>query len=443
MRIEEIPASPKKPKVTRVAAYARVSSDKDAAFHSLEAQTEYYQNYIAARPDWELVAIYSDNGISGTTVHRPEFQRMLQDCREGKIDLIITKSVTRFARNTVILLETIRELKKLGVDCYFEKEDMHSISPDGELLLTLLAMYAEEEARSASENQKWRIQKLYDQGKPAGGHTFGYRLMGERFEVVPEEAEIVKEIFRLYLSGMGYTKIARTLIEQNIPARFGGAWSNASVRDILLNEKYAGDLLLQKTFSEDFRTKKKRKNTGELRKVYVRDSHEAIIDRQMFEEVQQEIARRSARQREIMAHKNPNHDNSQKLFTGLIVCGCCGSAYVRKYTNAKSGDRPVWICCQYDRYGKSVCHSQRIPETILIEKTKEVLGLPEINQTIMQEHISRIIVPEHNHLIFELRNGSSVDVFWKHPSRRLSWTDEMREAARQKALMRYRKEEKS
>ena len=179
---------------------------------------------------------------------------MLQDCREGKIDLIITKSVTRFARNTIILLETIRELKKIGVECYFEKEDMHSISPDGELLLTLLAMYAEEEARSASENQKWRIQKLYDQGKPAGGHTFGYRLAGERFEVVPEEAEIVKEIFRLYLSGMGYSKIARTLIEQHIPAYFGGTWSVASVRNILLNEKYAGDLLLQKTFSEDFRT---------------------------------------------------------------------------------------------------------------------------------------------------------------------------------------------
>ena len=359
MRIEKIPASPKKPKVTRVAAYARVSSDKDAAFHSLEAQTEYYQNYIAARPDWELVAIYSDNGISGTTIHRPEFQRMLQDCREGKIDLIITKSATRSARNTIILLETIREFKKIGVECYFEKEDMHSISPDGELLLTLLAMYAEEEARSASENQKWRIQKLYDQGKPAGGHTFGYRLMGERFEVVPEEAEIVKEIFRLYLSGMGYTKIARTLIEQNIPARFGGAWSNASVRDILLNEKYAGDLLLQKTFSEDFRTKKKRKNTGELRKVYVRDSHEAIIDRQMFEEVQQEIARRSARQREIMAHKNPNHDNSQKLFTGLIVCGCCGSAYVRKYTNAKSGDQntatTAAIRCDSQEAGRRLC----------------------------------------------------------------------------------------
>lgn len=442
MQIEEIPASPKKPKITRVAAYARVSSDKDAAFHSLEAQTEYYRDYVAAHPSWELVSIYSDNGISGTTINRPEFQRMLQDCREGKIDLIVTKSVTRFARNTLILLETIRELKKLGIDCYFEKEDMHSISPDGELLLTLLAMYAEE-ARSASENQKWRVQKLYDQGKPAGGHIFGYRLAGERFEIVPEEAEIVKEIFRLYLSGMGYGKISRTLIEQNIPARFGGTWSNASVRDILLNEKYVGDLLLQKTFNEDFRTKKQRKNMGELRKVYVKNSHEAIIDRQTFEAVQQEIARRSARQMEIMAHRNPNHKTSTKLFTGLIRCGCCGSAYIRRYTSIKNGDRPVWSCYQYARCGKAVCQSQRIPETILIEKTKDVLGLPEINQAIVQEYISRIMVPEHNHLIFELKNGSSVDVFWEHRSRRLSWTDEMREAARQKALMQYRKEEES
>ena len=192
---------------------------------------------------------------------------------------------------------------------------------------------------------------------------------------MPEEAEIVKEIFRLYLSGMGYSKIARTLIEQNIPARFGGTWSNASVRDILLNEKYAGDLLLQKTFSEDFRTKKKRINTGELLKVYVKNSHEAIIDRQTFEAVQQEIARRSARQREVMAHRNPNHDNSQKLFSGLIVCGCCGSAYIRKYTNAKSGDRPVWICNQYVRCGKAVCQSQRIPETILIKTINEIAAI--------------------------------------------------------------------
>ena len=163
MQIQRIPAMPKVPEVVRVAAYARVSADKDAAFHSLEAQTDYYQNYVETRPDWELVEIYSDNAISGTVVDRPEFQRMMEDARVGKIDRIVTKSITRFARNTVVLLESVRELKRLGVDVYFEKEDMHSISPDGELLLTLLAMYAEEEARSASENQKWRIKKKFEQ----------------------------------------------------------------------------------------------------------------------------------------------------------------------------------------------------------------------------------------------------------------------------------------
>ena len=438
LQIEEIPAKPKEPKKIRVAAYARVSSDKDAAFHSLEAQAEYYRDYVAARSDWELVSIYSDNGISGTTIHRPEFQRMLQDCRDGKIDLVVTKSVTRFARNTVILLETIRDLKKLGVDCYFEKEDMHSISPDGELLLTLLAMYAEEEARSASENQKWRIQKLYDQGKPAGGHVFGYRLVGDKFEIVPEEAEIVKEIFALYLSGMGYAKIARTLIERGIASCFGGTWSSASVRDILLNEKYTGDLLLQKYFREDFRTKKDRKNTGELRKVYVKNSHDAIIDRQTFQAVQQEIEHRSARQMEIMAHRTVGHENSGKLFTGLISCGCCGGTYVRKYTNAKSGDQPIWICNQYFKYGKAACLSQRISEDILIEKTKEILGVSELNREKILGAISRIIVPEHHCLIYELADGSTADAHWEHPSRKLSWTDEMREAARQKALKQHK-----
>lgn len=190
MKITEIAPKPKAPKKLRVAAYARVSSEKDAAFHSLEAQEDYYRGYVAAHPDCELVAVFSDNGISGTVTERPAFQEMLEACRNGKIDMVITKSITRFARNTVTLLETVRELKALGIDAYFEKEQMHSLSADGELLLTLLAMYAEEEARSASENQKWRIQKLYQQGLPASGHTFGYRLEDGHYEIVPEEAEV-------------------------------------------------------------------------------------------------------------------------------------------------------------------------------------------------------------------------------------------------------------
>lgn len=438
--IEEIPAKPKEQKILRVAAYARVSSDKDAAFHSLEAQTEYYEDYIRSHPEWELVGIYSDNAISGTTINRPEFQRMLEDCRARKIDLVITKSITRFARNTVILLQTIRELKALGIDCYFEKESMHSISPDGELLITLLAMYAEEEARSASENQKWRIQKLYEQGKPAGGHTYGYRLIDDKFVIVPEEAEVVRKIFDLYQSGMGYSRICRTLIEDGTPAPRGKTWGYTTIGTILRNEKYKGDMLLQKYFREDFRTKKERVNTGELRRVYVKNCHEAIIDREIFDSVQAEIARRCKRQTDIMIHPSDNHDNSNKLFVGMIVCGDCKGKFQRKYTNAKKFDRPIWICQRYHRFGKAACNSQRIPESILIEKTCEVLGVSEINREMISEKISRILVPEHNRLIYEMRDGSAVDVSWEHKSRKMSWTPEMRQAAREKALERVRKE---
>ena len=439
MKITEIPAKPKEQKITRVAAYARVSSDKDAAFHSLEAQTEYYEEYVAAHPDWELVSIYSDNGISGTIINRPEFQRMLEDCRAGKIDLVITKSITRFARNTVVLLETVRELKALGIDCYFEKENMHSISPDGELLLTLLAMYAEEEARSASENQKWRIKKLYDQGKPAGGHTYGYRLVDGVFVVVPGEAEVVKLIFRLFLTGMGYTKIARTLIDSGVPTYMGGTWATTTLKKLLQNEKYTGDMILQKYFRDDFRTKRLKKNTGELRKVFVHGCHEAIIDKDTFQAAQREIARRSKKYAmEVSTRTNASHHNDEKLFTSLIVCGDCGSVYVRKYTNAGRSDKAIWICHKYSKFGTSICHSQKIPEAIMIEKTKEVLSVDAVDHDLIREKIYRIFVPQHHHLIFELVDGSKKEVEWVYPSRSLSWTDEMKTLAKANALKRRR-----
>lgn len=404
----------------------------------MEAQTEYYEQYVLNHPGWELAGLYSDNGISGTIINRPEFQRMLEDCRAGKIDLVITKSVTRFARNTVILLETIRELKRLDIDCYFEKENMHSISSDGELFLTLLAMYAEEEARSASENQKWRIQKLYDQGKPAGGHIFGYRLQDEQYVIEPAEAETVREIFQLYLSGMGFAKIARTLTERKIPSPLGNAWAATTISDMLQNEKYKGDMLLQKKYRENFRTKKNLTNTGELRKVYVKNSHEPIIERETFEAVQKEIERR----RKNRPDRNPNHDNSKKLFIGLITCGSCGGKYRHAYTNAKKSDKAIWTCNRFHKYGKAVCQSQQIPEAILIEKTKEVLEEVDLTTDLIASKVSRIFVPERNHLVYELKNGSTVDVHWENPSRSLSWTPEMRQAAHERALKQYGKEEK-
>ena len=440
IEIEKIPAKPKEKRRIRVAAYARVSSDKDAAFHSLEAQRDYYERYVSEHPDFELVGIYSDNGISGTIMERPEFQRMLNDCRNGMIDLVVSKSITRFARNTVILLETVRELKRLGIDCYFEKEDLHSMSADGELLMTLLAMYAEEEARSASENQKWRIQKLYESGKPAGGHTYGFRLEDGKYVIVPEEAEVVRRVFSLYLEGKGLATIANILNNDGIPARYGGTWSTSSLRDILVNEKYAGDLVLQKNFREDFRTKKKRRNRGEMRKVIVHYSHEPIVERRVFEEVQEELKIRGGMTVRSTGIADPAPNRDDRLFTGLIRCMECGATFQLKYQNKKQKTKPVWICHKHVKYGKGFCDSQMIPDDVLVEKTKEVLEIEELTSSVIRERILRIDIPERFHMVYNLTNGDIVDVPWEHKSRSLSWTAEMREKARQAALERARKQ---
>lgn len=208
----------------RVAAYARVSTEKNAMLQSLSAQVSYYNNFIANRYDWELVEIYSDEGISGTKEDRPGFQKMLDDCRNNKVDLVIAKSITMFARNTVILLKTIRELKTLGIDVFVEKENIHTLSSEGEFMITLLASYAQEEARSASENQLWRIRVLFENGMPSTCLYYGYRYSKGKFIIKPEEAKIVREVFDLYLSGYGIMRIVRTLNDRNAPTRLGGKW---------------------------------------------------------------------------------------------------------------------------------------------------------------------------------------------------------------------------
>ena len=436
MQITKIPAKPKESKTLRVAAYARVSSDKDAAFHSLEAQTEYYQEFVDKHPNWLLVGIYSDNGISGTIKERPEFQRMLEDCRANRIDLVITKSVTRFARNTVILLETIRELKGLGIDCYFEKENLHSISPDGELLLTLLAMYAEEEARSASENQLWRVQKRFEQGIPTSANMLGYELIEGKMVIIPEEAEIVRQIYADYLSGLGFMAIANKLAKAGVKARYEEKWSVTGIAKILSNEKYVGDMLLQKKYRSDFRTKKTMNNHGEKRQYFVQGSHEPIIPKEVFEAVQAERKRRTDLYSPLEARSH-----SENLFRGMIVCGYCGHNFLRKHYSGRYG-KTEWICNQLNRRGKSACPSKKIPESIIVQKTKELFEVDDLSRDLLEEKLLRIVVPEHNHLVYMLKDGRSVDVLWQHPSRSLSWTPEMRQVARERTLRQRGKEKK-
>lgn len=229
MRISRIdPVKKEAPRKTRVAAYARVSSGKDAMLHSLSAQISYYSEYIQNTPEWDFIAVYADEALTGTKDTRPEFQRLLADCKAGLIDLVLTKSISRLARNTVTILESVRELKEIGVDIYFEEQNIHSLSGDGELMLTILSSYAQEESRSCSENIRWHIRKQFAEGKPTGGNMLGYKQVNGVFTIIPEEAELVRQIFNYYLSGMGFTAIEKKLHSQGVKFT-KSAISNGSV----------------------------------------------------------------------------------------------------------------------------------------------------------------------------------------------------------------------
>src|SRR5665648_9574 len=413
----------------RVAGYARVSSGTDAMLHSLSAQISYYNSYIGKRGDWEFSGIYADEAITGTKDTRPEFQRPLEDCRSKKIDIVITKSITRLARNTVTLLQTVRELKLIGIDVYFEKENIHSLSTDGEFMLTILASYAQEESRSVSENQKWRIRKMFAEGRPNTGNMLGYRLFDGKLYIIPEETEIVKDIFDDYLSGMGPNAIVKKLNDAGIYTKSGAEWCKSTIHKMLRNEKYSGDLLLQKTFNMDHLSKKKQINRGELPMYQVIDSHEAIIDKVTLAKVQFEIERRAVK----FCYKP--QPKKQYLFTSLICCGQCGKHYLRKQANAGSKYmKPIWICATFNFRGKNSCPSQQIPESILLEKTAEVLGTTELDMDLLKKSISKIRIPEHNRIEYIFMDGRSVEVMWENPSRRESWDEAMRQAARERKL---------
>lgn len=431
MEIRKISPNKLEPfKLQRVAAYARVSSGKDAAIHSVSAQVSYYNEYISNHPGWQFAGVYADSGISGTRADRPQFKRMIADAKAGKIDMIITKSITRFARNTVVLLETIRELKSLGIDVFFEKENMHSMSLEGELMLTLLATYAEEEARSASDNQNWRIQKMHKQGKTTSGTILGYKLVDGRFVIKPDEAETVRKIFELYLSGMGFVAIANRLNKEGITTRAGHAWSENEVQIVLTNEKYMGDMMLQKTYRKDFRDKRKYINNGEKTRYYVENSHEAIISKEDFKAVQEEMERR---RNKIRVNPNPMRNSP---FRSLIVCLHCGQHFHRRKNHSGTKyEKVFWSCLTANRQGKAACPSRRIPEDILTQKTLEVIGVESLDGINLRDYIDQIGIKDRT-LYYRMKNGGIKITKWEYPPKSLSWTPEMREQARQRRLKR-------
>lgn len=412
---------PSRPKVKRVAAYARVSSGKDAMLHSLSAQVSYYSDLIQNHPGWFYCGVFADEALTGTKENRAEFQRLLAECRAGNIDLIITKSISRFARNTVVLLQTVRDLKSMGVDVYFEEQNIHSMSADGELMLTILASYAQEESLSASENQKWRIKKNFEDGKPWSGQVLGYRYENGVYIVKPEEAEIVRSIFTDYLSGMGIEAIMKKLNAQGRPSRNGYAWCRSSVRKVLGNYSYTGNLLLQTTFRENHITKKTLPNRGELPMYHAENTHEAIVSMEDYQAVQEEMARRSAK------HNKTAHGPVKYPFTSMIVCGTCGKGYRRKVT--RTG--PVWICSTFNIYGKAACPSKQIPEETLEKVAAEVLGLDAFDPKVLHDKITAIRADGNNTLVFLFKDGTQIVKRWADRSRAESWTPEMRVAARE------------
>lgn len=430
--ITTIDALPKLEKLIRVAAYARVSSGKDAMLHSLSAQISYYQNLITAHQGWEFAGVYADEAITGTKENRDEFNRLISDCKKGKIDLIIVKAISRFARNTVTLIETVRLLKSLNVDVFFEEQNIHTISAEGEMVLTFLASFAQEEARSVSENMKWRIKKDFEKGLLWGSRDqLGYQIVNRALVIVPEEAELVKRIYRLYIDGYGVQAITNILNKEGIKSVQGKAWNMSVIRMILRNYNYTGDLILQKTYRENYLTKKKKRNQGELSQYLVEDDHEPIISKEMFYEVQKIASERAE-------HYNATKETNRVYpFTGLIQCGICKKNYRRK----KGSARWYWSCITFDRSGKEHCNSKSIPEETLITLTKRVLKISEVTIEVVKKKIKFIEAFNDNKLVYHLNNGKVVEMVWQDLSRRNSWTPEMREKARQATLKRNKQKD--
>lgn len=361
-----------KPKKLRVCAYARVSTEKEEQEYSFENQRDYYMDYISKRSDWEFVGIYSDFGLSGKNKKRPQFIKMIDDCHAGKIDRIITKSISRFARNTIDCIQTVRDLREKGIGVYFEREGIDSLSPQSALVLSIMAIVAEEESRSISNNIKWAIQKQFAQGHYFihTKHFLGYsREEDNRIIIIPKQALAVRSIYQLYLDGKSIHQIALEMELREIESPEGNKnWGDSTILSILKNEKYKGDCLLQKTYSPDFLASKRYKNTGQLRSYYVKSHHAPIISSAMFDEVQNEMQRRKDLRTGSKAY--PSKYSGKSCLSGLLICGQCGGVMRRHVQYRKGGGIGYWVCQRHDQ---GSCSMMQIKEKVIIDGLQMVI----------------------------------------------------------------------
>lgn len=351
-KIDQATSAKVKLKKIKVAAYCRVSTDSDAQLESLEAQKTHYENYITSRDDWEFAGLYYDEGITGTKKgKRPELLRLIDDCMAGKVDFIITKSISRFSRNTTDCLELVRTLLALHIPIFFEKENINTSSMESELFLAILSSMAEGESVSISENSKWSIQKRFENGTFKCSYPpYGYDWDDEQMVINPEQAAVVKEIFAALLSGKGTHAIADDLNQRGVPSKRGGHWTATTIRGMLSNEKYVGDCLFQKTYSDSQFVR--HNNHGEQAQYMVKDHHEPIISREDFEAAQAFVKQRASEKGVI---KGTEKYQNRYVFSGKIICGECGDTFKRRIHSCTGYKYAVW-CCNTHIEDKKKCH---------------------------------------------------------------------------------------
>ena len=413
MKIVVIPAKSqeeikKAAKCLKVAAYCRVSTDDKEQKTSYEAQIQYYTDKINKNPEWQMAGIFADEGITGTQAKkRPQFQKMIRLCRQGKIDMILTKSLSRFARNTVDSLDYIRELRTLGIAVISEKENINTLTAESEMLITIMSCFAQAESESISKNVSWGVRQSFKNGNVPIQYAklLGYKKDENGLpEIIPDEAEIVKEIFHSYLDGMSLRQIADSLNDRAVKTKHKQTtWQPEIVKSILVNEKYTGDALLQKTYITDCITKKTRKNNGELPMYLVKNHHEPIVSRADFNRVQEEMARRSAKR--VIADKltkgKQGRYSAKYALSELLICGECGTHYRRVTWTAKGFKEIKWRCISRIQYGKKKCHcSPTVDEQALhkaiVSAINEFCEVKDDVAKVLRESITEVLDPNLN-----------------------------------------------
>ncbi len=374
----------------RVAAYCRVSTDDEEQLTSYEAQQNYYTDKIMTNPQWTMAGVFADEGISGTSASkRPAFLRMIRQCRQGKIDLVLVKSISRFARNTVDCLNYIRALRTMGIAVIFEKENINTLESDSEILITMMGAFAQAESESMSGNIIWGKRQAMREGKVVMQykHLYAYER-GEdgNPKIIPEQAEVVRQIYKSFLAGRSVRMIKAELEAQGVPATQGGkSWSESVIRSILKNEKYCGDVLMQKTFSQDVISKKQIRNVGQLPMYLKRNNHEGIVSRDTYNAVRAEFARRNAGRAPSrkLAPTGRSCYSAKYALTERLVCGECGTLY-RRCVWTKQGEKfAVWRCASRVDYGTKYCHDS----PTLREDALQAAILAALNDAMSQREV--------------------------------------------------------